>query len=158
MAKSSKRTKRPAALSGIPQRVLDLSPKDWSPEKRAKWCRAYLAGAADPTLPWPPRELKDFVLPFRQGQRSAASLTSEVAQVADVRRGDKVRRDRYEQDRQRAMASSRLDLLGRLQGLDRMMGTQRPGSPHDDPTILALAGAALGAGGMLIPSITRLED
>lgn len=153
MAKSSKRTKRPSAFSGIPQKIVDMSPREWPDDKRAKWCRAYLQGAAKPEAPQPARMDRDYILAYRAGQVSAAKLKNEVAQVADVRRSDAARRERYEAQREREMADSRLDLLGRLDGLERMMGANRGfGSPHDDPTMRALAAAALGAGGMLVPT------
>ncbi len=156
MARSSKRTKRPSAFSGIPQKIVDMSPREWSDDKRAKWCRAYLQGAAKPNAPCPARMDRDYILAYRAGQTSAPKLKNEVAQVADVRRADGIRRERYEKQRERELLHSRLDLLGRIDGLERMMGAQRGfGSPHDDPTMLALAGAALGAGAVLVPTGTK---
>jgi hypothetical protein len=160
MAKSSKRTKRPSVLSGIPQRIVDLSPREWSSDRRAKWCRAYLAGAASPDAPVPSKTDRDHVLAYRQGQRSAATLRTEVAQVADVRRTAAARRERYEDQRERALSNDRLDILQRLDRLSGLTGGFGPPgdfghriNPHDDPTILALAGAALGAGASLVPVI-----
>jgi len=156
MAKSSKRTKRPSAFSGIPQRIVDMSPREWPDDKRARWCRAYLQGATKPDAPAPSRMDRDYILAYRAGQVSAPGLRAEVAQVADTGRTNAKRRERHEEQRERALMRSRGDLLGRLDGLERMMDARNGfGSPHDDPTIRALAGAALGAGAMLIPTGTR---
>lgn len=102
MPRSSGRAKRPAALSGIPQRVNDLSPRDWEPNRRAAWCRAYLAGASNPKGRCP-EKMRDMAMAFRRGQETAPQFKTEVAQVEDTQR---IRTARQE-TRQRQMRRAR---------------------------------------------------
>lgn len=146
MAKSSKRAKKPAALSGIPQKVIDLSPREWPPERRAKWCRAFLAGAAKPWEISPPANMREFVLAYRQGCQSASTLTTELAQVKDTAKAKQKRTLRRQEQRDRALDADRLSLLNRLDNLDRLNGSYGLGDPHDDASIVMMASLALGVG------------
>ena len=148
MAKSSKRAKRPAALAGIPRQILDLSPHDWPESRRALWCHAYLAGAAAPHQLATPTQFRAFSAAFHAGRQQARVLSTELAQVADVKRTAKVRSQKREIQRELQTASSRSTLLGRLSFLDDIHTVL--GSPHEDQLILQMAGAALSTSGPLL--------
>ena len=53
MPLSSKRKKNPVPLAGIPRPVIRRAPHGWPPEKTARWCRAFLVGAASVSGPEP---------------------------------------------------------------------------------------------------------
>lgn len=139
MPASRKRTKQDPALAGIHGAVVAKSPREWPAARRAAWCRAYLAGAASPELLNTPREHADMRMAFRQGQKEAASSTAAVAQAKKQTGLKKARRERYAEQRDAAMRGSVLSRLDALTGGGML-------SPHDDPIIRSLAGAALGAG------------
>lgn len=125
MPTSRKRQKRSNALSGIPQTVIALAPRDWPDARKSQWCRAYLKGASGAQMGKIDRNL---IVAFRQGARDAGQRTSEVAQVAAVDRSRRLQADRYEEERrialgsQRSFLESRLDALSGLTTIDGARG------------------------------------
>ena len=143
MPVSRKRTKPSPALAGIPGSVLSLSPREWEPNRRAAWCRAYIAGAASPDAQGVPTKYREQRWAYQQGQRESASNQAAVRQSAQTDATRRARRTQYEREREAAMGGARNDLLRRLDDLS---------SPHDDPRILHFAEAALNmVGGTLVP-------
>lgn len=148
MAKSRKRAKRPAPLSGIPSRVVALAPRDWPPERQAAWCRHYLDGAAG-------RPRRDEAggrgrqpfwvqTAYRMGQSDAERAAADVAQADHARaRAADSRSARARMGHEAALAS-REGLLADISRLESRL------DPHADPRVV---GAALGALGISLEAL-----
>lgn len=149
MPVSKKRTKRPKQLAGVPGRVMAMSPRDWTPERRAEWCRHYLDGAAGRQISMP-RGHRGSVpawirMVHRKGAEDAAVARSDVAQSDSHRAASEARR--------KARSSSTTDGLRHRLDAFNDLGLV-------DPSIIGRMIGTLGAGLELIsaPHRTKTRD
>jgi hypothetical protein len=149
MPKSRVRAKKPDKLSGVPARVMNLSPSDWPADKRGLWCRFYLDGAAGRPL----RETRDSRgfsnswqrAAYRMGQRDSEVAPDEVAQHS--------KRQKAEQERRALFARMREDALDRrldaLDGLSFGAPSLGPDFNNRVPGIADALASALGIGTLI---------
>lgn len=113
MPKSRQRTKRPAAVRGIPADLLAKAPANLSASDKAEWCRHYLDGATGRPYRRPRRAgLSDWThRAYRQGETQGRADAENVA--AEL----KARRERAEARADRAFDARASDLHARLDAL-----------------------------------------
>jgi hypothetical protein len=150
MPASKKRTKRSAALSGIPQSLVSLAPGSLSDADKAQWCRYYLAGVEDRALT-PPfgKRLPDWAhRAHRRGKDDATTRKADASHVAalDSRRSKRIQK---REDRIDAMDDAAIERQVLLQErLSRLGGGDGELGPIAERLARGLA-VAMGVPGML---------
>lgn len=113
MPTSRKRTKRPAAVRGIPGDLLAKAPANLSTPDKAEWCRHYLDGATGRPYRRPRRAgLSDWThRAYRQGESQGRADAESVAAELKARRERAEARADRDMDMREASLHARLDAL-----------------------------------------------